>query len=378
MQFPYPSLRQGLVGAWCPSLGATGYTLSDRSGRGNNGTLNNMGGQDNWQASGTGRSIYFDGTNDYVSIPKSFTLTPPCSFMCWFKPDGTQAAYSSPLFSRGANPAGFDFYLGSTLAITWNTAYYNDSTGISINSGVWNFACAVVQPTGYVLYWSAGAGISSYLNPSISNIAIAFSALEIGRDSFGTRLFKGNFDDARFYSRALTLAEIRLLSTRRGIGLTPQPNTRATYPTKFQIRVGGTWREADAYQRVAGVWKPAPPSIRAAGTWRNPVPDVAGSAPNNTPSITANQVFSTATASVSFTAGTNTGSAITNYKYRYALSPAAPTGSYTACSPAVTASPLAIPGLDIAQTYLVQIIATNAFGDGPASAAQYIDGSNVA
>ena len=107
------------------------------------------------------------------------------------------------------------------------------------------------------------------------------------------------------------------------------------------------------------------------------VPYVAGSAPNNTPSITANQVFSTSTASVAFTAGTNTGSAIVNYKYRYAISPAAPTGSYTACSPVVTGSPLTIPGLDIAQTYIVQILATNAFGDGPASATQYIDGSNI-
>jgi len=108
------------------------------------------------------------------------------------------------------------------------------------------------------------------------------------------------------------------------------------------------------------------------------VPYVAGSAPNNTPSITANQVFSTSTASVAFTAGTNTGSAIVNYQYRYAISPAAPSGSYTACSPAVTGSPLTIPGLDTTQTYIVQIRSTNSFGDGPASATQYIDGSNVA
>jgi SSS family solute:Na+ symporter len=50
----YPSLRQGLVGAWCPSLGASGLSLIDRSGRNARGTLTNMGGQDNWQASGTG------------------------------------------------------------------------------------------------------------------------------------------------------------------------------------------------------------------------------------------------------------------------------------------------------------------------------------
>jgi hypothetical protein len=35
----YPSLRQGLVGAWCPSLGASGLSLIDRSGRGTHGTI---------------------------------------------------------------------------------------------------------------------------------------------------------------------------------------------------------------------------------------------------------------------------------------------------------------------------------------------------
>jgi hypothetical protein len=103
-----------------------------------------------------------------------------------------------------------------------------------------------------------------------STVAFSSSLFAIGRSYDGATYYylDGQFDDVRLYNRALTLAEVRLLASRRGIGLTPSASTRATYPTKFQIRVGGTWREADAYQNVGGVWKPAPPKIKVAGVWK--------------------------------------------------------------------------------------------------------------
>jgi hypothetical protein len=67
MRFEHPSIRQGLIRAWCPSLGASGLTLIDRSGQNAHGTLTNMAGQDNWQASGSGVALNFDGVNDYVA-----------------------------------------------------------------------------------------------------------------------------------------------------------------------------------------------------------------------------------------------------------------------------------------------------------------------
>lgn len=100
-----------------------------------------------------------------------------------------------------------------------------------------------------------------------------------------------------------------------------------------------------------------------------------GSAPNNTPVITINQVFSSSTAVVAFTPGTNTGGAITGYKYRYANSTPV-TGSYTTAA-TFTSTSVSIPGLDRTLSYAVQIRATNAYGDGPESAAVYIDGDQV-
>ncbi len=68
--------------------------------------------------------------------------------------------------------------------------------------------------------------------------------------------------------------------------------------------------------------------------------------------------------SVAFTApASDSGSAITNYKYSTNGGT-----SYVACSPAQTSSPIVITGLTNASSYTVKILAVNAMGDGTASA----------
>lgn len=66
--------------------------------------------------------------------------------------------------------------------------------------------------------------------------------------------------------------------------------------------------------------------------------------------------------SVSFTPGSDNGSPITNYKY------STDNGStYTACSPAVTSSPVVITGLTNGQSYSIKLLAVNSLGDGTPS-----------
>ena len=62
------NILQGLVGAWCPSLGPSGYTLLDRSVRGNHGTLTNMDAGSDWVSTPSGWALDYDGTNDHVTI----------------------------------------------------------------------------------------------------------------------------------------------------------------------------------------------------------------------------------------------------------------------------------------------------------------------
>jgi hypothetical protein len=62
------NILQGLIGAWCPTLGPSGYTLLDRSRRGQHGTLTNMDAGSDWVGTSGGWALDFDGTNDYVTF----------------------------------------------------------------------------------------------------------------------------------------------------------------------------------------------------------------------------------------------------------------------------------------------------------------------
>ena len=63
-------------------------------------------------------------------------------------------------------------------------------------------------------------------------------------------------------------------------------------------------------------------------------------------------------ASISFTAGADNGSAITNYEYKLG------DGSWTALSPADTTTPVTIPSLTNGTTYSIRLRAINGAGDG--------------
>ena len=58
--------KRGLFGAWCPSLGATGFRLLDRAGP-NDSTLTNMA-STAWVTSGGKGALDFDNTDDRVDI----------------------------------------------------------------------------------------------------------------------------------------------------------------------------------------------------------------------------------------------------------------------------------------------------------------------
>lgn len=88
--------------------------------------------------------------------------------------------------------------------------------------------------------------------------------------------------------------------------------------------------------------------------------------PASTPSAPTNlssSNISSTSATISFTAGSNGGSAITNYKY------STDGTTYTAVSPASTSTSINITGLSSGTTYNIYVKAVNAVGDGTASSA---------
>jgi hypothetical protein len=284
MRFEYPSLRQGLVGAWCPSLGASGLTLIDRSGRNNHAALTNMGGQDNWRASGSGVALNFDGTDDYVSalapitdnkvtlVAWGYFASTPTQYPLLLQWRQSGSANATNCFHILHRPAGDTFGGGSGSRIMFaaNGASFTTTFPTApLVTGRWNCYCGTFNGTTQTLYVNGVAAASASVSSAVS-VTAQNRSVDIGYNQPApTNLyFSGPLDDLRLYNRVLTPAEILVLASRRGIGLQPLPDRAVSLPRKLFVNVGGTWRDGDAYVNVGGTWKLGTPFVNAGGTWK--------------------------------------------------------------------------------------------------------------
>lgn len=94
--------KDSLVGYW--KFDDVGTTItSDYSGNGNNGTLTNMSGASSYVDGQIGKSLSFDGVNDYVSIgnPASLDMnTSDFSLNTWIKLNTRPSVYAGILTYR--------------------------------------------------------------------------------------------------------------------------------------------------------------------------------------------------------------------------------------------------------------------------------------
>ena len=264
----FSSLRQGLVGCWMPSLGASGLSLIDRSGLGTHGTLTNMGGQDNWRTVSGRQALSLDGTNDYVVLP----ARPAYQF-----PSGstfTAAAWIYPSANKnhaviGFGDNGWTVYVsvGNYLEFA-KAAVANAGSSASTNAttlNTWQHVAIVNTVGSTVQFWINGINVRTVAFTQTYTYA---TELRIGDAQANNLQWNGALDDIRVYSRGLTQTEIRLLASRRGIGLSPLPDRGGGLPRKLSVNVGGTWRPADAYVRTATDWRLSQASVNVGGTWK--------------------------------------------------------------------------------------------------------------
>jgi hypothetical protein len=216
----YHSLRQGLIGAWCPSLGATGYRLLDRSGYGNHGTLTNMDAGMDWVGRSVGTSLDFDGTNDFIdcgnSVNHQFSNSQNFSVSCWFvrRSSFPESALISCInssdqgwsLSPSGNALRFPAYnTGPSVAILLNVVYH--AVAVNRNGTRELYLNGVINDSNNGGFITA-ANINTVIGRYYSNLNAFY--------------FNGWINDVRIYNRALTPAEIRLLASEPGIGLRPE------------------------------------------------------------------------------------------------------------------------------------------------------------
>jgi hypothetical protein len=211
----YPSLWDGCVGAWAPSLGATGGILFDHSVYGNHGTLTDMDPASDWVVSGGKGALDFDGSNDYVSTSGNvFKNTTTALFMWVYSTSAgasrdNQTVYSTSTYTHYFSVGASTLNLYHTGPATWQS-----SGSLTINA--W-------QHVGFIIN---GSTRKLFLNGSeIASVSDTTASIYSGTHSmrFGARVdgvfspFQGRIDDIRIYDRPLAGTEIRTLASRRGI-----------------------------------------------------------------------------------------------------------------------------------------------------------------
>lgn len=210
----FPHLRQGLVGAWVPSLGVTGETLRDVSGRGYPGKLTNMDAATDWQTSGGG-SLDFDGTNDYVLLPL-ISIKLPFSLYVRFR-SANQTRPLQSLFTADANNAvnplycGVHYISGSSRMVFYGDGAYAANSDPFTQDSSWHHYAWSVQLGGDGKYFRDGVQIGAFARnvtakpPRTGSIGAIKPVLSVGFAA------QGGIAGCSRWSRALTAAEIQTL-----------------------------------------------------------------------------------------------------------------------------------------------------------------------
>jgi hypothetical protein len=239
----YPELWRGCVGAWNPGLGPTGLTLRDWSGYGNHGTLTNMDAGTDWVASQGKYALNFDAVDDGVALQNVTITAAPFTICAWFRVADV-TAYRT-IFSLNAIGADSNYYAlqsrgdvsGDPLEFLVRSSLGPVAvrTSTSVVAGVWQFACAVeASPTDHRVYLN-GAGVGSSTTARTPT-GLDTATIGLYRGSVPDGAFNGDIDDVRVFNRALSVSEIRLLATRRGIAYEMAPRRRSSSAVQFNRR----------------------------------------------------------------------------------------------------------------------------------------------
>ncbi len=223
----YNALGSEVVGIWNFDNG-TGTIAYDTSGYGNNGTINNgayfsTSTPYSTVGAGTGRySLYFDGADDYVSVPHNTIINPvsQLTISAWVKlnqPSSGWNTWPSVVVKRtGGSNTGyslrFDQVSSKLMSIVGNGASTNTITSNKADwvANVWYYIVAVWDLPGGKSYIYVNGSQDVTLSTNIASISGETRDLHIGSDNGNpTSAIQGLIDDVRIYGTALSAMEIR-------------------------------------------------------------------------------------------------------------------------------------------------------------------------
>jgi hypothetical protein len=224
----YPELWDGVVGAWCPSLGPTGLRLHDHSRRSNWGTMTNMDPPTDWVLSDGQYALDFDGVNDYVSIEnrQAFLSGAQLTASAWVKRN-TASVYAELVnkFSGTSAPSEDGFLVrwdnnNKLLFTVANSGSYGQYLATNANtSTAWTHVAAVhefgataktaIYIDGVAVGASWSGGGTQVPDADATNYPIILGAQRYAGATFSP--LAGQMDDVVVFSRLLTPGQIRQL-----------------------------------------------------------------------------------------------------------------------------------------------------------------------
>ncbi len=206
----YPSLWDGCVGAWAPSLGATGGRLFDHSVYQNHGTLTNMDAASDWVVSGGKGALDFDGTDDRVTTTLKIGSWNAISYVIWVRPRIT-GQFQALVTNWNSDGEVFELFISNASDFVGSSFPFGVSFAATDN--IWQHV-ALTRGSDTRLY------VNGILQGTIANQSPISSIQNLtfgDRPTGGSYPLNGQMDDIRVYDRVLTPSEIRTLATRRGI-----------------------------------------------------------------------------------------------------------------------------------------------------------------
>lgn len=273
MSLPYPSLRHGLVFSWLGDQ-VTGLTLVDGSGRGGRGSW--AGASPQFIDGG----VTFNGTANKFDVVERTGLTGnvPTTLSAWFRTNGVAGTI-----------VNFGNVIGTGLIVRvgTNNMIYSGGPQImitaanTITSRRWTHAAFAYPGTvvGETACFINGIETALTGSGNVAQSYVATSSPTVG-SVVAAQYFNGQLADIRIYNRALTLAEIRLLASRRGIGLRYgqhfdddadlQQYPIDSPPNRVHANVDGVWVPGQVRANEAGTWGNGVTRVNVAGVWTPP------------------------------------------------------------------------------------------------------------
>ncbi|MBI5361327.1 MAG: DUF2341 domain-containing protein [Planctomycetes bacterium] len=211
----------GLAGSWHFDGASSGYIyngsaygLEDTSGStysGSNGAASNANGAGmQWTAGKYDGAVSLDGTDDFVTLSNSVSLSGEFTFACWFnkRVSGTFQSFTGKDADTGGAASKILFLTDNQLLTRMTGGGSSSTINIGYSSSMdnaWNFLVVQRDASNMLKASLNGANL-------ISGSALTGTFVQnlIGKN-FDLQYFSGSLDEVRFYSRALSQTEINNL-----------------------------------------------------------------------------------------------------------------------------------------------------------------------